>query len=199
MKHHSQQGVTLIETLIGMTLLVILIKIAAPSYITWITNNKVRASAESILNGLQLARTEAMKRNTTVRFQLVSDLTSACTVSSSGTNWVVSQENAASKCNIAPSDTTSPKTIQARSAAEGSSGISVAATLSGGSNASVVFDSFGRVQLSSLGSTISSIYIKPSGASNGTYRDMKIVVNAGGTVMMCDPAVTTTGDPRKCP
>ncbi len=44
--------------------------VAVPSYRAWIQNTKVRTAAESILNGIQKARSEALMRNTPVRFRL---------------------------------------------------------------------------------------------------------------------------------
>lgn len=195
----QQKGVTLIETLMGMVLLILLLSLAAPSYTTWIRNNQIRTAAESILNGLQLARAEAIKRNTLVRFQLTSDLTNSCTISSNGNNWVISMDSAASACGASPSDTTAPRIIQKRTAQEGSAATSVTATLTGGSAASVIFDSFGRVQSSSLTSSISRIDISISGSTAGTFRDLRVAIAPGGRIVMCDPAVTAAGDTRLCP
>lgn len=195
----QEKGVTLIETLIALILLLLLISLGAPSYAIWIKNNQIRTAAESILNGLQLARSEAIKRNTMVRFQLVSDLTSGCSVSSSGKNWVVSLDSVASACDATASDTAAPRILQKRSAQEGSAATSVSATLTGGSAASVIFDSFGRVQSSSLTSSITRIDISITGATSGTYRDLRVAIAPGGRIIMCDPAVTATGDTRLCP
>lgn len=195
----QEKGFTLIEALIAMALLILLITLGAPSYATWIRNNQIRTAAESILNGLQLARSEAIKRNSLVRFQLVSDLTNGCTISSTGTNWIVSVDSAASSCAATGSDTVAPRIIQKRSSQEGSASTSVSATLTGGSSASVVFDSFGRVQTSSLASSISSINISITGATAGAYRDLRIAIAPGGRIIMCDPAVTASGDTRRCP
>lgn len=196
---NRENGVTLVETMIAMALLVLLIRLAVPSYSVWIRNSQIRTAAESTLNGLQLARSEAIKRNSVVRFQLVTDLTNSCSINSSGKNWVVSLDSAASSCGSTPSDTAAPRIIQKRSAQEGSSSTALSATLTGGSTASVVFDSFGRVQSSSLGSSISQIDVSIEGASAGTYRDLRIAIAPGGRIVMCDPAVTATGDTRLCP
>lgn len=193
----SIRGITLLETMIAMVLLVVLISLGVPAYSNWIRNNQIRNAAGSVLNGLQLARSEAMKRNTIVRFQLMSDLTNACALSSSGSNWVVSQDSAAGNCAAAPSDTTSPRIIQRWSIQESAPSASITATTSG--NASVVFDSFGRVQTSTLGSTISRIDVGISGAATGANRDLRVVVSSGGRILLCDPAITTTGDTRACP
>ena len=53
------RGVTLIEMLIGLTVLGILLMLGMPSYTTWIQSTKIRAAAESLQAGLQLARAEA--------------------------------------------------------------------------------------------------------------------------------------------
>ncbi|PJB43321.1 MAG: pilus assembly protein FimT, partial [Comamonadaceae bacterium CG_4_9_14_3_um_filter_60_33] len=188
--HKPQKGVTLIETMIGIVLLGMLVTMAAPSYSTLIRNNQIRTTAEAILNGLQLARMEAVKRNTLVRFQLVSDLTNSCALSASGNSWVVSRDVATGKCASAPSDTTAPGVIQAWSASQGSAATSVSASLTGGTDASVVFDGYGTVSAVTLGSSISQVNVSITGASAGQFRDLRILVSPGGRVFMCDPAVT---------
>ena len=64
------RGVTLIEMLIGLTVLGILLMLGMPSYTTWIQSTKIRAAAESLQAGLQLARAEAARRNTQVELVL---------------------------------------------------------------------------------------------------------------------------------
>ena len=86
----AADGFSLIELMITLAVLGMLIMIALPNMGTWIQNTQIRTAAEGMQAGLQLARAEALKRNTTVRFQLVDTLTSACAVSATGRNWVVS-------------------------------------------------------------------------------------------------------------
>ena len=62
----SSQGFTLIELMIVVTLLALMMMLAAPSISIWLQNLKVRNVGESIVNGLQLARMEAIRRNTRV-------------------------------------------------------------------------------------------------------------------------------------
>lgn len=193
----SMRGITLLETLIGMVLLVVIISLGVPAYSNWIRNNQIRNAAESVLNGLQLARSEAMKRNAIVRFQLMSDLTNGCALSSSGRNWVVSQDSAVGNCAATPSDTTAPRIFQRWSILESAPNASITATTSG--NAAVVFDSYGRVQSTTLGSTISRIDVGISGAATGANRNLRVVISSGGRVLLCDPAITTVGDTRACP
>ena len=65
-----QAGITLIEVLIAVAIVGLLLAFAAPSATVWIQNTQLRNSAESVLNGIQMARLEALKRNTNVSFQL---------------------------------------------------------------------------------------------------------------------------------
>jgi type IV fimbrial biogenesis protein FimT len=83
-------GFSLIELMIVVVIAALLLMIGLPNMNIWLNNTKMRTAGETVLTGLQLARAEAVRRNATVRFQLVSDLTSACTLSMSGTSWVVS-------------------------------------------------------------------------------------------------------------
>ena len=80
----------MIELMVGIAIVAVLFAMASPSFGVWIKNSQIRTSAEAIQNGLMLARSEAVRRNTTVRFQLTSTLDNNCALSTSGSNWVVS-------------------------------------------------------------------------------------------------------------
>lgn len=66
MKQHNR-GFTLVELLVSMTVLVILITIAVPSFYSLIQNNQARALGNSVATALNFARSEAIKRNTAVQ------------------------------------------------------------------------------------------------------------------------------------
>ena len=78
----KQPGVTLIELVVGITIVSILLMLAIPSYKTWIQHQQVRTGAESILNGLRLARNAAVSNNSTARFVL-------CDANNKTTTWEV--------------------------------------------------------------------------------------------------------------
>lgn len=80
----GQSGVTLVELVIAMAILAILATLALPSFQTMIENQRLRAAAESMLNGLQLARAEAIRRNARVRF----------VIEATGPGWKVELEDA---------------------------------------------------------------------------------------------------------
>jgi type IV fimbrial biogenesis protein FimT len=191
-----QRGFSLIELMIGVAVLSILILAGLPSMTAWIQNTQIKSAAEAMQSGLQLARAEALRRNSSVRFQLVDSLTSGCSLSITGASWVVSLEDAAGKCDIAPSEGTSPKTLQKKDVSEGARNASATAT--GGDT--VTFNGLGRMQ---GGTGLSQIDISnPTGGTcqteGGAMRCLRIRVTTGGDMRMCDPAVTDSADPRFC-
>jgi type IV fimbrial biogenesis protein FimT len=101
------RGVTLVELLVVLVIVAIGATLAAPSFAQMIANHKVRAAAESILGGLSLARTEALRRNAAVSFALVAG----------GSGWTVNQVSP-SKVLQTRSDNDSPQTtVQSSNAA----------------------------------------------------------------------------------
>jgi len=205
-----QSGVTLIEMLIAISIVATLMLLALPNMSTWLNNAQIRTAGETLLAGINVARTEALRRNAVVRFQLTNSLDSACTLSATGTSWVVSLGNPAGLCDKAPAgqtdpdppSATDPKIIQKRSGAEGSRLAEVTAT----GSSTLYFMGVGRLT-SPLGAlNITEINItNPVGGScqhvdvaNGTMRCLRITISTGGQIKMCDPAVLVATDPRFC-
>jgi type IV fimbrial biogenesis protein FimT len=60
----------MVELLIGISIASLLILLAIPYYSDWITNANIRTGAQSVADGLRLAQTYAIKRNSLVQFQL---------------------------------------------------------------------------------------------------------------------------------
>jgi type IV fimbrial biogenesis protein FimT len=191
---------SLIEALIGLVIMGILIAIGLPSMATWLNNSQIRTAGETMLAGLTLARIEAVRRNQVVRFQLVSNLTSGCVITASGTSWVVSQDDPTGLCDQAASDTAAPRIIQTRSGAEGTARAVIAAATAG----TVHFNGLGRV--TSPGGALNMTQLAISNPSGGTcehvdggdMRCLRIDISIGGEAKMCDPAVTDASDPRRC-
>lgn len=97
----KNRGFSVIELLIVLAVLGAMLGLALTSYTTTIASTRTRATAESILAGLQLARSEAIRRNTPMRFQIVSNLTNACAYATNTAVWIVSQTDQVSKGDVA--------------------------------------------------------------------------------------------------
>jgi type IV fimbrial biogenesis protein FimT len=192
-------GMSLVEVMIGLAIMAILLGLGVPSMSTWLMNAQVRTMSETLLQGLNLARAEAVRRNGLVRFQLVSGLTSSCAVSTSGVDWVVSLADPASKCDIAPSETVAPQTLQKKAGSEGSPKAAVTATTAG----VITFNALGRpssvtANMTQIDITNPTFSACQHASPAGQTRCMRILITTGGTVKLCDPNVSVATDPRIC-
>jgi type IV fimbrial biogenesis protein FimT len=198
----GMRGFSLIELMIGLALLGILLSMAAPSFGLFLQNTQIKNAAETTLSGITLARAEAVRRNTSVRFQFVSDLTDSCVLSAGSTTWVVSLGNATGHCSVEPADqadeapatSTDPKIVQKKSGQEGSGNVLL--TTTGGM--SVIFNGLGRV----TGGGMTTLDFASTGGTcehlGGSMRCLRILVTTGGQTKLCDPKVTVNTDPRFC-
>lgn len=206
--NRSRRGFSLVELLITLAIMGILLALAAPSYQIWITNTRIRTTADSIQNGLQLARAEAVRRNDPIRFQFTSSLDGSCVLSTTESNWIVSYDNPAGNCAgaalneaFAASDAVnnlSPRIIQRRSAAEGSRNVVIAAGQS-----TFVFNGLGRVTTVATNPVlidVNSAAANSCKADGGTNTCLRITVSLGGQVRTCDPQLTVSNptDPQAC-
>lgn len=196
-----QAGFTLAEMMVTVAIMAVLLALAAPSFQTLIRNAKIRTTADSMQAGLQLARSEALRRNAHVSFWLVDSLGASCMRSASGTSWVVSFDNPAGACNAPSAENVAPRLVQSRSGGDGSTGVSVGAVNGGATPAAascITFNGFGSVEAACGGGTpIGSIVIASAVAAN-SYRSLELRISSGGAVRMCDPSVAATTDPSHC-
>jgi type IV fimbrial biogenesis protein FimT len=197
LNHKSARGMTLIELMVGLTIMAFLLLSGAPSLTEWIRNSQIRSTAESIVTGLHHARTEAVKRNSSARFQLTSTLDNDCAVSTTGKSWVVNlgATTPAGNCGGVTSDTTPPLMVQ-KSVASNSTGVTVAA-----SQAVVTFNGLGQqTPTTDPAATVGTMTIDVTSTSgaclgtdgSGSYRCLRIVVSPAGQARMCDPAMGLT-------
>ena len=184
-------GFTLIELLITVFIFAIVASFAVPSFSVLIQNTRIRTSAESIQNGIQLARAEAVKRNVPVRFELAAN-----------SRWEVKCVTVIGDLNGDGEDDC-PAVIQERTVGEGSAS-SIVATADPGSATELVFNGLGR--LTSLAGGVAppnlvtiNVDIDPAILPPDQSRDLRILVGIGGNTRMCDPnpAIPAT-DPRAC-
>jgi type IV fimbrial biogenesis protein FimT len=198
-------GFSLVELMTVIVVLGVLLVMVLPSLSDWMVNQRIRNTADALLRGLQLARQEAVRRNQTMGFWLVSapatsasKLDGSCALSSSSGAWVVSINDPVGKCDSSPSVTAEPFLVAKHAPGDGGGqDIAVAATQSDKSTAatSIQFSGLGRV---SSGTPIARIDVTKSGGDSANYRSLCIEVSGVGLVRMCDPALTDNADPRAC-
>lgn len=170
-------GFSLIELIIAIAIISLVSAIAMPSYATWIKNSRVRTAAESIQNGLQTARAEAVKRNASIQFSL-----------SANSNWSIGCVTTSSNC---------PDTILSRLASEGATG-GVTITLSPDGTAfpaRATFSNLGLLDNSTSPAPFNQVDISFSGAD----RPLRVTLGVGGNTRVCDPFPSLSAtDPRRC-
>jgi type IV fimbrial biogenesis protein FimT len=183
-----QRGFTLIELMIGIAILSMLLLFGLPGLGGWIQSSQIRNASESIQGGLQLARAEAVRRNTNVQFVMPSLVGGGV-----ASDWTVTCVTPSTDC---PGAGMAKTEIQQRAAAEGSPNAQVAA-----GQATIVFNGMGRVTPTPTADIVLNV-TNPTGgtcaASSGTMRCLRISVSAGGQVRMCDPALSLSTNPRGC-
>ncbi len=165
------RGFSIIELMIGITILAILLAVALPSFQIWLQNAQIRNAAESIQSGLQRARGEAVARNTNVEFVL-----------GTGSSWVVRLPGGA--------------TLDSRSGSEGSANVTQTVSPSGATT--VTFNNFGGLSANSDGSVaLSQVELDSSVLPPADSQELRVTIGVGGNVRMCDPNAPT-GSPRGC-
>jgi type IV fimbrial biogenesis protein FimT len=195
-------GFTLIELLVALTLLALLLTLAAPSFAQWLANARIRTTADALMTDLQFAKSEAVRRNTLVRFQLVDTLDATCALTNSSTNWVINLDpgingNAVvGLCASAASDTVAPFILRARVGAEGQSDtLQVTATGEG----SFLFNGLGQaIRLGNGGQfDISAPLAGACAAAGGELNCLRVVVAPSGQIRSCNPRFAPP-DARAC-
>jgi type IV fimbrial biogenesis protein FimT len=194
-------GFTLIELAVTLTVFALLMAAVAPMAGAWVANMQIRSTAEALQMGLQKARMEAVRRNRNVQFSLISltDPTvvdNSCALASNAASWVVSFNDPAGKCGNALSDSVDPMNVQTYASGAPGRRVTVSAVQSDGVTAatSVTFDGFGRVTGGGAIARIDVDNVSPG----DDFRPLRLVINSGGAVRMCEPRVTDANDPRFC-
>jgi type IV fimbrial biogenesis protein FimT len=162
-------GFTLIEMMIVVAIVLVLTTLGLPSYRGWIQNTQIYNAAESVLNGLQKAKAEAVKQNTNIEFVL-------------GPPWTI---------GVAGSGVFETSTI------EGTKNVTSTA-LAGATkitfnNLGGVGVPPGTNNTDGTAPLTQIDFTSPAGS-----RSLRVTIGLGGNVRMCDPALTGTASPRAC-
>lgn len=211
-----QRGFSIIELVIGLAIIGLVMAMGLPTLADWLRNVQVRGTAEALTSALQLARTEAIRGNTTVLFQLTSSLDNSCAVQTDGTSWVISLCPVGGKCGESVDRAAVRPTagceatalILAKGTLEGSKASSLAIA-----NGTACFSGMGRINPlasncpaatldpAASGGSVSVEIVGKQGdcvADGGDVRCLRVNIGTGGQIRMCDPAVSSSDDPRKC-
>lgn len=209
MTRDRSRGMTLVELLVTLAIVALLVLASVPAFTGAVTNSRIRANGESLMTGIQFAKSEAVARNARVRFQLTSTLDASCVVAANGANWVVKLDPNADptevegNCDAAPivddpnNPPVAPFILQTRSGTSGPGSTQVAAT-----QPSLVFNGLGRLADVPAGNVVINITGPAGGScaeSGGEVICLRIVVSPVGQARMCNPDPgLPASDPRRC-
>jgi len=197
----QQRGFTIVELLVGITILAMLLGLGAPALGTYLQNSKLGSATSSYFQGIQMARTEAIRRNVRAEFVLTDTPVSTANIANvvapavNGANWIV-------RATVGPGLFT---LLDVKAGAEGEgSALANALQITGTAAAPAVFD--GTIAFNGFGATTNgaayTIDVKNPAAGvcvadGGTLRCRRITVSPGGQIQSCDPAAPA-GDSRAC-
>ena len=176
-----QRGVTIIELVIGLVVVSVLLALGIPSFKSWMINSQIRNASEAVLNGIQLARANAIQQNRLMVFDLKNGATPV--------NWRVYLDG----------NSASGPDIQKWTADEGAK--NTVLTPGAGSGTIVTFNGLGQRVANSDGSAmLTQIAVTSSASSSAEIRSLNVVIGASGSIKMCDPdpVLVAHGDPRAC-
>lgn len=170
--HKFQKGASIIEIMTSIIVMSFLMAIAAPHFAAWISNIKVRNISESAYFGILQARSEAIRRNQYVYFEIQND-----------TSWSVITENG----NV----------LNNKSSQESSQGVSLG--FSPNNSKRVTFNGSGKVTTNQDGSLSLSILNIDTSLIYEGITPLQIRINSGGGSLLCmNPTVPNSNNSQDC-
>lgn len=171
----AQRGFSIVELMVTILVLGLIIGMAGPSFFEWLQNQQVRAAAEALTNGLQVARGSAIQRNLAVQISV-----------GPGTGWTVSEA-------------LSGTVIQTREHQEGTANATFVTTPGGSST--VTFSPLGGMVANTDGTpSMARVDVDNALTAGASARALRVVITGGGSIRMCDPTPAIVApDPRACP
>jgi type IV fimbrial biogenesis protein FimT len=179
------RGFSMVELMIAIAIVGFLLVMGIPSFTGYIQNSRLRSAAESCLAGLQRARAEAVRQNSDIQFILTDSAATAANVATApplatGRNWMIRS------ADLTTFIEGSPQSMQATVDGDG------------GGTAGITFNGLGRSDLTTTATIQFSNPIGGACAPTGPMRCLNIQVTVGGQIKMCDPAIASAGDTRRC-
>lgn len=170
-----QRGLTLIEMMVTVTVLVIILLASVPLFTTWNANTRIRSAAEGLQNGVRLAQSTALSNNGSVTLRLTTDPKpdTDSDPKPRGLNWVL-LDAAGDVVQVKGGESLRGVTMQASSDFDGE----------------IVFLNLGQNDLT--GPTNFAF------DATGADKPLTVIVTPGGRVRMCDPSRTDSSDPQAC-
>jgi len=160
-------GFTLIELMIAVALLAVLVTVGLPEFRQMLRNYEVRVAAESVANGLQRARAEAVAKNARVQFVL-----------GAGTSWYVDY--------VA---TPNPSArLDSRASTDGSTNATLTVLPVGATT--LTFNQLGQMVTPNPDGSAPLTQI--SLAAPGASQNLRVLIGAGGNARVCDPSLPST-------
>lgn len=178
-------GFTLIELMVTLTVLSIVLVLAAPSFVQWVNNARIRSVAQGIQDGVRAAQAEAVRRNRVTEFFFTNAtpaLNSASQVN--GNNWGIR--------SYANPPAAAEELVKVGMARAVDDQVTVQAPRS------ICFGPAGNQITLVVANCVPAEHQINLSTARGD-RPLRIVVSVGGRVRMCDPAKVLSADaPEGC-
>jgi type IV fimbrial biogenesis protein FimT len=184
----AARGFTLIELIVVITLLGILTALSLPSFTAWIRNGQVRTVAEALQTGIRTAEAEAVRRNRLVTLTF-SNSSPALNVAGvvNGRNWSLQ--------TVAGFGDTVAEYITGGLLTDVANGVTITSTPG---YSVICFNSNGRL-VTNAGAGCTAAAMTFDIAQFNADRNLRVLVQVGGQIRMCDPKRTLASSPDGCP
>jgi prepilin-type N-terminal cleavage/methylation domain-containing protein len=189
------RGFTLVELMIAIVIVVILMAFGVSGLREWSGRASVRAGMENVQNALQIAQSEAVRRNQLVEFSLLASRPAPVSGSDnvSVVNTAAAENGAYWVVRVPPeAGATSTDKVFVQGGDLGSRGVKV----TGG--ATLLFDGLGQPRaVSAPSAQLAATQVYRVTSSNDEY-PVCVFARPGGGIRWCDPTLKT-GTPLECP
>ena len=171
-------GFSLVELMVVIAIFGILVALTVPMYGSYVANTQIRNATESMLTGVHLAQTEAVKRNGVVEFLL-----------DPANGWTVNlvEGNVATEIRKVPFK----------------SGSNQATITAAGALSRVSFNGLGRICCGTpprnpMDNSAPLGQVDVTSPVVASARNLRLVIGSAYGIKACDPALPAT-DPAGCP